>query len=200
MVWCARFPRTRDEMRPVFTRNIVNEGVGVPAVGRQTSARLFLVEGDHRGTCAVDRRCCLLRILTHRGAIFYPLRYCVHAENNGSEQLTIAPFAPLCVLYLYTWVVRSILVVRFNVKTTEIEPTTRCSCIYLCRAMKRKGLRLHGYHCMVGLFILSLCQFWLNDSTWKPLKFTSQETVFVFISVGRWKERVFEKNKKYFSY
>lgn len=162
-------------MRPVFTRNIVNEGVGVPAVGRQTSARLFLVEGDHRGTCAVDRHCWLLRILTHRGAIFYPPRYCVHAENNGSEQLKIALVVPLCVLYLYTWVVRLILVVRFKAKTTEIELTTRCSCIYLCWAMKRRGLRLHGYHCMVRLFILSLCQFWLNDSTWKPLKLTSQE-------------------------
>lgn len=143
----------------------MNEGVGVPAVGRQTSARLFLVEGDHRGTCAVDRHCWLLRILTHRGAIFYPPRYCVHAENNGSEQLKIALVVPLCVLYLYTWIVRLILVVRFKAKTTEIELTTRCSCIYLCWAMKRRGLRLHGYHCMVRLFILSLCQFWLNDST-----------------------------------
>lgn len=52
---CARFPRTRDEMRPVFTMNVVDLGVGMPTVGQQTSARLFLVEGDHRGTCAVAR-------------------------------------------------------------------------------------------------------------------------------------------------
>lgn len=35
---CARFPRTRDEVRPVFTMNIVNQGVGVSTVGRQTLA------------------------------------------------------------------------------------------------------------------------------------------------------------------